>query len=327
MKNALVSIIIPSYNSLLYLSDSIGSAINQSYENVEIILIDDGSTDGTRDKFPEFEKLGLKCFYQKNSGASVARNLGLEHASGEYIQFLDADDILGIEKVQKQVEAMVMKGALVSFTPWKRFYTELDNVEVFPFIHLDYSTIRSGVKLMKSFGMENWYIPTSAWLTSKSLIAKAGYWNPMRSPNDDGEFFSRVLFYADKVICVDEILAYYRKTDHNSLSKFTSKDRVVNCIKSWMLVHALLDTLVDKSILCYPKKGLYNTFIFSYKHFPIEAKIGAKEFNRIDALFYRSNIKMDKFMLRIFGLEKTILIKGFALEAVRIFYPNYKSRT
>ena len=62
-------------------------------------------------------------------------------------------------------------------------------------------------------------------------------------------------------------------------------------------------------------------------HFPIEAKIGAKEFNRIDALFYRSNIKMDKFMLRIFGLEKTILIKGIALEAVQIFYPNYKSRT
>ncbi|WP_026712844.1 glycosyltransferase family 2 protein [Flavobacterium daejeonense] len=108
METSLVSVIIPTFNSEKYISDTIISVQNQTYQNWEIILVDDGSIDATRtiiitfltDKRIQFYPLG------KNSGTGVARNFGVTKAAGKYIAFLDADDLWKPQKLEKQIDFM-----------------------------------------------------------------------------------------------------------------------------------------------------------------------------------------------------------------------------
>ena len=103
MNNPLVSIIIPCYNNEAFVKQAIESALQQTYTNVEIIVIDDGSTDGSLEIIRSFEN-HIQWETGSNQGAPKARNRGLELAQGEYIRFLDADDILFRNCLEHQVE-------------------------------------------------------------------------------------------------------------------------------------------------------------------------------------------------------------------------------
>ena len=102
----LVSVITPIYNSEKYISKTINSVINQSYKNLEIILVDDGSTDKTYEILKKYSKMDkrIKLFHQKNKGAPLARNKGLEKSTGRYIVFVDSDDILEKDAIEKYME-------------------------------------------------------------------------------------------------------------------------------------------------------------------------------------------------------------------------------
>lgn len=105
-ENPLVSVIIPSYNSRQWVAKAIDSVLDQTYQNIEIIVIDDGSTDATKDFIQENygKNERIRYLFQSNSGVSRARNFGIEQAKGHLISFLDADDWLLPEKVARQVE-------------------------------------------------------------------------------------------------------------------------------------------------------------------------------------------------------------------------------
>lgn len=103
MKNKLVSVIIPVYNCENYISECLDSILSQTYSNVEVIIVDDGSTDNTKNIIFESYISKIKYFYQNNSGAPAARNKGLKKANGEYIIFFDADDRMD----SKMIEFMV----------------------------------------------------------------------------------------------------------------------------------------------------------------------------------------------------------------------------
>lgn len=108
MKSALVSVIIPIFNSEKYISDTIISVQNQTYQNWEMLLVDDGSTDETPTIITSFLTDKRIQFYslEKNSGTGVARNFALAKANGKYISFLDADDLWKPEKLEKQINFM-----------------------------------------------------------------------------------------------------------------------------------------------------------------------------------------------------------------------------
>ena len=282
MVNRLVSIIIPSFNSLKYLDDSIKSAIDQTYKNIEIILVDDGSTDGTKERFAHFESLGVKCIYQENAGASTARNTGLDAAKGEYIQFLDADDIMHPTKIEKQIDKILLENAELSYTYWKDFKSSINENVDFRFKHLNHNNAISGKELLISYGKNNWFIPTSSWLVSAELINKSGYWNIELSNNDDGEFFTRILLKTTKVVAVKEILTYYRVSD-NSLSSFNSKNKAVSAYKSWNLILSHINNSGDNSLLIYPKRGMYYLYNYLLDSYP-----------EISELIYSKIIEIDK---------------------------------
>ncbi|MCR5206248.1 MAG: glycosyltransferase [Lachnospiraceae bacterium] len=103
----MVSIIIPVYNVLPYLKESIDSAINQTYKDIEIIIVDDGSDDGSESVCDMYKKDSrVKVVHQKNQGLSSARNTGLDIATGDYIAFLDSDDIFLPEMIQTMLEGI-----------------------------------------------------------------------------------------------------------------------------------------------------------------------------------------------------------------------------
>jgi len=101
-----VSVVIPAYNAAEYLDESISSVLDQSYSNLELIVVDDGSIDKTSDIVSKFRDSRLTYVYQDNKGVSGARNRGLEIASGDYIAFLDADDIWCRTKLEMQVSVL-----------------------------------------------------------------------------------------------------------------------------------------------------------------------------------------------------------------------------
>lgn len=117
--NETVSVIIPVYNASRYIGKAIESALNQTYKNIEIVLVDDCSKDNSRQIIEKYMKEHKNIIYhlqEKNLGAAVARNTALDLANGRYVAFLDSDDIWHENKIDKQLDLMKKEGATICFS-------------------------------------------------------------------------------------------------------------------------------------------------------------------------------------------------------------------
>lgn len=232
MNEALVSIIIPVYNAAKYLDETLHSAFNQTWPNIEVILVDDGSTDNSLAIAESYLNRSIKIFKQQNKGASTARNLGLKHAKGSYIQFLDADDILSNDKIAEQMAVLNGTQDYVGLSGAVHFKGNVD-FSVKPGEDGWYSAGSENpadflLKLYASQHVMPGYggmIQTNSWLTPKKLIDEAGPWNEFKCPDDDGEYFCRVLLAGKGVKFSPKGVNYYRKYDvENSLSGQKSRE-------------------------------------------------------------------------------------------------------
>ena len=115
----LVSVVIPCYNARRFLSETLESALAQTYPYIEIIVVDDGSTDGTTELIRAYVDR-VKAEFGPNRGASAARNQGTTLAAGEFIQYLDADDLLVPDAIERRVAALQSVGADVAYSDWEK---------------------------------------------------------------------------------------------------------------------------------------------------------------------------------------------------------------
>lgn len=115
-----VSVIIPFYKNVKWLEEAIESVVNQTYKNFEIIVVNDGSDENTKNFLEKYEKF-IRYFYKENGGVASARNFGIEKASGEYIAFLDSDDLWKKNKLSNQIEKMRAYNAVWSYTDYEIF--------------------------------------------------------------------------------------------------------------------------------------------------------------------------------------------------------------
>jgi glycosyltransferase involved in cell wall biosynthesis len=212
----LVSILIPAYDAEKWIAETIRSAIFQTWPNKEIIVVDDGSTDGTLSIARRFESGSVKIISQPNQGASSARNTALGLSQGEYIQWLDADDLLAPDKVAKQMEvaACASKRMLLS-SAWGAFLYRPAKARFSPTpLWADLSPVEWLLLMMG----ENLYMQTATWLASRELTEAAGPWDTRLLGDDDGEYFCRVLLASSGVRFVPYAKVYYRITDSGRLS-------------------------------------------------------------------------------------------------------------
>lgn len=121
MVDGLVSVIMPSWNTSNFIAESILSVINQTYENWELIIVDDCSTDNTDDVVAKFTDKRIRYFKnEKNSGAALSRNRALREARGEWIAFLDSDDLWNPDKLEHQINFMNEHGYTLSYTEYEK---------------------------------------------------------------------------------------------------------------------------------------------------------------------------------------------------------------
>jgi len=215
----LISIIIPAYNAEPWLAASVESALAQTAVETEVIVINDGSQDNTAGIARRFAARGVRVVDQPNQGASAARNHGLRLAGGEYIQFLDADDLLAPEKLARQVEVLRQQGpdVLVS-CPWGRFSSDPVQAEFKP---QAVAAARTGVEFLQLHYETGSMMQPGAWLASRRLLDRAGPWDESLSLNDDGEYFARVMLAASRLVHVPDARCYYRSSHTGSLSRRT----------------------------------------------------------------------------------------------------------
>jgi glycosyltransferase involved in cell wall biosynthesis/peptidoglycan/xylan/chitin deacetylase (PgdA/CDA1 family) len=205
----LVSILIPAHNAEEWIADTLRSAIAQTWARKEIIVVDDGSTDQTLTVARRFESDGVRVISQKNQGAAAARNTALSLSQGDYVQWLDADDLLAPDKIAWQLEALGQcqsKRTLLSAAFGKFMYRWYRAQFVPTALWTDLSPTEW---LLRKMG-ENLYMQTATWLVSRELTEAAGPWDTRLLSDDDGEYFCRVLLASDGVRFVPEAKSYYR---------------------------------------------------------------------------------------------------------------------
>lgn len=202
----MVSIIIPAFNSEKYIRESVDSALGQIYKNIEVIVVDDGSTDNTKKVLePYIVRNKIRYIYQKNNGLSAARNLGIKAAKGEFIAFLDADDIFLPEKVRKQIEYLENNPKCdMNYCGIYHFYENKPQ----NFFKLNYKYF-SGNEVFKELLWKNFINPLSV-VFKRETIEKYGMFDETFRRTEDWEYWVRLAWQGAKFCFLPDILAKYR---------------------------------------------------------------------------------------------------------------------
>lgn len=260
-----VSVIIPLYNSSQYVLETIHSVLQQTFTNLEIIIVDDHSTDDSYDKVKSVPDERILLLKNPEKGACAARNFGFKSSSGDLIQFLDADDLLSPDKIQNQVSLYHKHGSDHVFScSWAGFTTDSAAAKLEQRA-IDKSFIDPKEWLSLSW-TGNGSGQTGVWLTPRHLVEKAGLWDESLLINQDGEFFCRVLLCSESIYYDDSGIVYYRKNVSTSIS---------SNVKSFKKAQSLLDSY-EKYVLNFGsinlteslRRGLAHNFLtFIYLHY------------------------------------------------------------
>ncbi len=249
MAGPLVSIIIPVYNAEKYIYQTIKSAVDQSWPFKEIIVVNDGSTDRSIEIIKEFNNPEIVIIDQVNQGASAAKQTGLNYAKGEFIQYLDADDILADNKIEVQVTALLNEPGKVAICNTAHFFDDCDHLaenipddDLFFKAYLD-DPLNFLIKLYGGFDLRGGMIQPNAFLTPRNVLEKTGPWNTDISPcpDEDGEYFCRVLLNSEGIVYQHETLNYYRKSkSKKTLSGVKDEKALSKLVDSVWLKHTHL---------------------------------------------------------------------------------------
>jgi len=220
----LVSILIPAYNAGNWIAETIESAVGQTWQRKEIIIVDDGSADQTFAVARRFASNQVKVVRQKNQGAAAARNYALSLAQGDYIQWLDADDLLSSDKIARQMNAAekFASDRILLSSAWGEFAYRIDRAR---FIRTSLWCDLTPVEwLLRKMG-ENFHMQTATWLVSRVLTEAAGPWDPRLLSDDDGEYFCRVILASKGIRFVPGGKVFYRITPSSRLSFIGQSDK------------------------------------------------------------------------------------------------------
>lgn len=259
MNKNLITTIIPTYNREEFVLTSINSIIAQTYRPIELIIVDDGSTDNTQKVVSEVksslkgdENFILKYIKQENQGPAAARNTGIAYATGEYFHFQDSDDYLLPEAYDVCLRKMQQEGADLC-----QFGTMLVNKNgdilnyVYPYKN---SSLQIDILSRTFIGY------TFSFIRSRSVIEKTGKWNTDLRISEDREYLFRNLIHAQKELKIDQCFYYHQKHDYgnlmqekNSLYHFKQMLICEEQISEHILKYGLNNLVSHFKLSCYKK--------------------------------------------------------------------------
>ncbi len=216
----LVSIIISAYNAEKYIWATLDSIVHQTWQNLEIIVVSDGSTDNTNDIVNSFGNRGVKLVAQENKGQDAALNNGYGHSSGEYIKFMDSDDLINPEMIELQMKALNGSREYVAYGEWGRFYN--DRPALADFTKLDYWRDMAPVDFLTS-RPEGVMLQCGIMLVPRQLVESAGLWDERLMLYNDTEFFNRLLLRSKGIKFTEGARLFYRSGQSGSISAQRSR--------------------------------------------------------------------------------------------------------
>jgi glycosyltransferase involved in cell wall biosynthesis len=240
----LVSIIIPAYNAERWIRETIESALAQTWQPKEVLVVDDGSTDRTLEAANAYLDRGVRVISQRNQGAAAARNTGLRAALGSYVQFLDADDLLHPRKIEFQMRGAAdgRRSRVLLTCRWGRFFRRPAEAQFAPDgLWQDLSPVDW---ILTKFN-DNRFMSPASWLVSRRLVEDAGPWNESLSLDDDGEYMCRLVAASEVVRFVADAESYYRIGNASSLSSQRSERALQSGYSSMRLCIEHLRSLED----------------------------------------------------------------------------------
>ena len=293
--------------------ESIDSCLDQTWSDIEIIVVNDGSTDNTQEIIDHFvSKFPGKVIpvIQRNRGAAAARNAGLKLAKGQYIQYLDADDILPADKIEKQMKVLAENPDCIVGCKWIRF-RQLVNMTI--------GNEGPHESIAKDLSPLDWLLqyhtmPIHAWLIPRDLIDRGGAWREDLSYNDDGEFMYRVVKQCRKVLYCPDALVYYRTEQKDTISNiyYNHKIKLRSFFESVFSYSKILleleDTLRTRERVA---EILQEAFCEYYPlSIPFQKQINQKiqELNG-SKYIYQGSTRKEKFLIPILGWKTVKITK------------------
>lgn len=212
-----ISVIIPAFDREHIIGETLDSILEQSYDNWECLVVDDGSTDNTEKIVRSYcEEDGRIRFFKRPTrrakGATTCRNIGIEESSGEYFQFLDSDDLIAGNKFEVQIKELksASKNA-ISTCKWGSARVNSKEAAIYHGLPTYFST-RRPLDLIEVYGKRFTYLPPHVFLVPKTVLLESGKWKEElnHNVNDDGEFFSRIILASSEIIYCEETYVLYR---------------------------------------------------------------------------------------------------------------------
>jgi glycosyltransferase involved in cell wall biosynthesis len=307
----LVSILIPCYNSVLYIAETLNSVISQTYTNWECIIVDDHSTDNSTEIVEQYSRQypeKIKLFTNSRKGASAARNYAFKKSTGDYIQYLDADDLLTTNKLEYQIKLFNKFGNnIITNCKWGRF-TDTPSA-----VKWEQQSINRNYNNPIDWLTDSWMgkgmAANSSWLTPRHLIEKAGLWDESLNINQDGEFFCRVLMHAKAIKFCNNAGVYYRSglAGSISLNKNQSNIKAESLLKSYQSYERVLSVKDNKTV----RKALGNNYLnFMYRFYYLYPELSLQAENGFWELGLQKMwpVGGGKFILvaKLIGFKKTL---------------------
>lgn len=280
-----VSVVIPVYNAELYLRECLNSILKQSLNDIEIICIDDGSTDNSVSILKEFAKLDnrIKVCRQSNKGAGAARNIGIQNATGEYFSFLDADDLYEgdmLEKayyksIQYDADMCIFNGDYFSEEGFKKKRHWLDKRYINDYELFDVD--KKNLLLCTN---------AAAWnkLFKREFVEQYDLKFQEISWANDMCFTYTALSLADKITSINDSLIHYRVRDNNNLQSLTHVDPVCFC----QAFEKIKERLEEEHIYSQLEYGFINAFLNHTVHHLKNFKADEKAYGLlVDCIRYK----------------------------------------
>ncbi|MFA5038109.1 MAG: glycosyltransferase [Candidatus Omnitrophota bacterium] len=208
---SVVDIIIPVFNGSKYIAEAVESALGQTYIEKEIFVVDDGSTDNTKQVLSKYEDK-IRYIYQENRGVAAARNAGIQAGNGEYIAFLDSDDIWFPDKLEKQI-AVLEKNQLAGFVYCDNYFVDGERRQLEEYYYK--VLLKRGHIVSDLFW--SYFIMTPSLVMRRACLNKIGYFNERLKVSEEYDFFLRLAFWFEAEVVKEKL--WERRVYENSLSR------------------------------------------------------------------------------------------------------------